>query len=270
MKLTRRDDVDITGTSLKYNKFDGSGNPAFKHEATVSTGYTEITSLANWHKFWWTTGMDYKDFRKQIKADYEGDWATLTDAEKKTLIEHNLWLSSETEANLNALYTSQERDDFKEVVLETLGVGDDIYSYDTTTQTITAANTHQDLDFSNNKDISSWDHVEGTAIFTCQKTGTYFCVVEVYMQKTSAGAKTGNMIALFDGAEIVGSHSGIDLITNDELSMYSSTFQFDGIKGKDLKVQIAGSATNVQVSAGPNPGSASVATSATINILHTG
>jgi len=267
MKLTRRDDVDITTDCLRFNRVDGSGNPGFKRETTVSSGYTDITTLINWELYWSHTGIKYKDFRKQIKDDYEPSWATLSDDDKKTLIRHNHWPDSETQENLDALYTSQQRTDFKVEVLKILDAGHDLYAYDTTTQTITTANTHQDLNFSKNADLSSWDHTEGAAIFTCQEKGKYLCIVEIYMQKTSAGAKTGNMIALYDGVEIVGSHSGVDLITNDEISMFSSTFQFEGDVGKDLKIQIAGSATNVQVIAGPNPGSAAEATSATINII---
>ena len=205
MLLTKRDDVDITGDTLSYERFDSSGNPAFKAETTVSTGYTDISSLKNWDAYWWGTTYKYKDFRDLIIADHRPDWATLSDDDKKTLVRNNGWPDSETEANLDLLYTSAERDIFTDQCLASLDAGDDLYAYDTTTQAITTANTHQDLDFDTNALTSSWTHVEGQAEFTCQKTGRYLCIVEVYMQKTTSGPKTGNMIALFDGVEIAGS-----------------------------------------------------------------
>lgn len=270
MLITRRDDVDITCDVLYYERVDTSGDPSFKAEGSVSSGYTDITSLDNWDKYWWNTAYVFKDFRDLLIADYLPSWAILSSADKKTLVRSNVWPDSESESNLDLLYTGAERDAFMEDSMARLDAGHNLYAYDTTTQAIAVDDTHQDLDFSDNTLTSSWKHTEGQAEFTCKKTGRYFCVLEVYMQKTSAGTRTANLRACFDGVEIPGSHSGIDLITNDEISMFSSSFQFDGVNGKDLIVEIAGNATNIQTVAGPNPGSATVATSATINIFYQG
>ena len=144
--------------------------------------------------------------------------------------------------------------------------GEDLYAAATDTQIISVANTHQALKFGAVEFTTAWTHSADTGIFTCKLTARYFCVLEVYMQKTSAGAKTANIRALFNSVEIPKSHSGIDMITNDEISMFSSSFQFDGVEDQDLKIEVAGSATAVQVVPGPNPGSATNAISAKINI----
>ena len=146
----------------------------------------------------------------------------------------------------------------------------DLYSYDTSTQPIITINEHQDVNFAQNYLASSWVHSPGSAIFTCKKTSRYKCIVEVYMKKTASGSQEANIIALFNGAEVPGSHSGIDLITDNEISMYSISFPFDGIEDQDLRIQVAGSNTNVQIVPGPNPGGASVVTSAKINIFYRG
>jgi len=113
MKLTKRDDVDFSGDVLIYDSAQES-NPRFKHEATVSTGYTELTSISDWHTYGRRAITVYSDFRNELIGNFIPNWATLIDGEKKLLIEHYVYPSTETPSNLDLLYTQAERDQFME------------------------------------------------------------------------------------------------------------------------------------------------------------
>jgi len=110
MKLTRRNDVDFSGEVLTYDSAQES-NPRFKHEATVSAGYTELTSISDWTTYGTKAIDSYKDFRNELIANFT-DWATYSNDDKKRLMQHYVWLSTETTANLDLLYTQTERDQF--------------------------------------------------------------------------------------------------------------------------------------------------------------
>jgi len=110
MKLTKRNDVDFSGEVLIYDSAQES-NPRFKHEATVSAGYTELTSISDWNNYAMKAIPKYSDFRNELIAVFT-DWATYSDDDKKILITHYVWPSTETTANLDLLYTQTERDEF--------------------------------------------------------------------------------------------------------------------------------------------------------------
>jgi len=110
MKLTKRNDVDFSGEVLTYDSAQES-NPRFKHEATVSAGYTELTSISDWTTHGTKAIGNYKDFRNELIANFT-DWATYSNDDKKRLMEHYVWPSTETTANLDLLYTQAERDQF--------------------------------------------------------------------------------------------------------------------------------------------------------------
>lgn len=110
MKLTKRNDVDFSGDVLTYDSAQES-NPRFKHEATVSAGYTELTSISDWDNYAMKAIARYSDFRNELVTQFT-NWATYSDNDKKRLIKHYVWPSTETTANLDLLYTQAERDQF--------------------------------------------------------------------------------------------------------------------------------------------------------------
>ncbi|TDI97049.1 MAG: hypothetical protein E2O29_02085 [Deltaproteobacteria bacterium] len=110
MKLTKRNDVDFSGEVLTYDSAQES-NPRFKHEVTVSAGYTELTSISDWCNHGMKAVSNYKNFRNELISIFS-NWATYSDDDKKKLIQHYVWPSTETTANLDLLYTQIERDEF--------------------------------------------------------------------------------------------------------------------------------------------------------------
>ena len=145
--------------------------------------------------------------------------------------------------------------------------GDELYATAISTQAMSIANTNQELDFGAPKCPTTWTHTTDTGVFTCRFTSRYLCKITVWVECTSGTAKMAGLRALFNGVEISGSHAGIDIPLSGEIKMLVSEFQFDGVSGQDLKIEIAGNDTVVQVVPGPNPGSASAVTSASIGIM---
>ena len=78
---------------------------------SLPANYTDITSLSNW-KLYWQDVYDIKAFRDVLLADYIGSWGGLSDDEKKILIEFHVWPSGTPDAELDALYTDDEREGF--------------------------------------------------------------------------------------------------------------------------------------------------------------
>ena len=113
MKLTKRNDVDFSGEVLTYDPAQES-NPRFKHEATVSAGYTELTSISDWCNHGMKAIPNYKNFRNELITRFT-NWATYSNDDKKRLITHYVWPSTETTANLDLLHTQTERDQFLEL-----------------------------------------------------------------------------------------------------------------------------------------------------------
>lgn len=77
----------------------------------VTNNATDITNLSNW-KTYWQDVYDIKAFRDVMIADYIGTWGTLTDDEKKILIEFHVWPLATPDVELDALYDDDTRDGF--------------------------------------------------------------------------------------------------------------------------------------------------------------
>jgi len=128
MKLTLHNDINslyIAG-SLSYNESDYVGIEKTKLETSVSTGYTDKLLAEEWDDLKWLLDYDYQKFRNELINTFASAavWDTLTDTSKKALVRNYVWKSSETTANLDFLYTQDERDTYLEGVLELLNTCD--------------------------------------------------------------------------------------------------------------------------------------------------
>lgn len=120
MKLTIHDDL-FSQVAAGTFSYDPSTYPTpCKFEVSVSAGYSEITDVADWNRYWPSVGIDYIDYRNYLIDTFEPTWGTLSDDQKKALIEQYVWPSETTGTELDALYTSIERLAFKENVVKTL------------------------------------------------------------------------------------------------------------------------------------------------------
>ena len=108
MLLTKHDSVTLASDGM-ITHGDLSGALPFKREATVSTGYSDVSSVNNWRRFWSYVGINYKVFRNTLISEYVGSWGTLNDAQKKTLVRNHVYPASTTTADLDALWTAAKR-----------------------------------------------------------------------------------------------------------------------------------------------------------------
>lgn len=86
------------GTVVKsWEDADLGGNPAFKFESTVSTGYEDITSVENINDYGFNLdGYDYKRVRDYLKTEVETiGWTNLTATQKTIAATHKIGTHAE-------------------------------------------------------------------------------------------------------------------------------------------------------------------------------
>ena len=120
MKLSVHNDLfpNLSDPSLKYS-------PTiipFQSSITVPSGFTDITNIDNWDKYWSYTNKNYKSFRNILIDDFVGDWNTLSSGNKKILVSNFVYPSGTTDGELDTLYTSAERTTFNTQVMTDLNI----------------------------------------------------------------------------------------------------------------------------------------------------
>lgn len=157
------------------------------------------------------------------------------------------------------------------------GVGvssaDYVSSYDSTLQTIAAANTFHNVTFNTNGSIDGWTHTPGTAAFGVAATGVYKIAFDGVISVTNGAAPlsyTASMRARVNGIEVPGSAVG----TADSVPAFSTTtanlartFIASLTAGDQLVIQVAGSTTVVTLSPSGVVSSVPVSASLTISRL---
>src|SRR3972149_2102523 len=98
---------------------EAGANPYIKAEATVSAGYADISSIAHSIGFAQFVKYSFNQLRNELMG-FNASWATLSDADKKLLIENYVYPSATPTAELDALYTQTERDAFRDEVIQKL------------------------------------------------------------------------------------------------------------------------------------------------------
>lgn len=83
MLITKRNDVIINGREISYDYDKESTGPHFQASDTVPSGYSDFSSIENWHLYGYETGKDYKVIRSEIKSLYQSiQWVNLSTTEK--------------------------------------------------------------------------------------------------------------------------------------------------------------------------------------------
>ena len=144
-------------------------------------------------------------------------------------------------------------------------VTDFVFASSDANQPLIAINTYQNLTFDLNNFVLGWSHTPGTGIFTCNRTAAYFCTLSVTVEKSGSGSPEAAIRATFNGAEITGSHFGMDITSNNTAFALSRAFYFSAVAGQNLIPQWAASNLSVFVTTAPNP-AGSTAISAGITI----
>ncbi|TXT28098.1 MAG: hypothetical protein FD136_2032 [Chitinophagaceae bacterium] len=114
--------IDTTGKKAYiddgFNWDDLGSNAPLKLEATVSAGYANITGINNLVNFGYMVG-GFNSIRNEL-INLIPQWTTFSDADKKLLIKNYVYPTTATTAELDALYTPAERDNFKLGIMENI------------------------------------------------------------------------------------------------------------------------------------------------------
>jgi hypothetical protein len=119
-----------------------------------------------------------------------------------------------------------------------------IYTFDTTTQTVTTANTFKDVTFNTGAQINKWTHGIGTPSFTNNQSGLYLIQYGAEVDATSGTASSVSVRAVLNGTEIAGSQSSSIALTPPNKLMLSRSFIASFTAGDILKLQFTGSSTS--------------------------
>jgi len=138
------------------------------------------------------------------------------------------------------------------------------FAYDTTTQTVGASNTFQDVTFNTNGEIDGWSHAASGANFTCPETARYLVSYDAVVQKTAAANATIELIAVLNGVEVAGSQAADLLNSNNRPQSLSKTFIVNATAAQVLKLQMAADSTNAEAT--PTGANATTPTSVVISI----
>jgi hypothetical protein len=121
------------------------------------------------------------------------------------------------------------------------------YAYDTTTQTVSVANTFQDITFNTNVLLDGWTHGAGGSFFTGTIGGVYSVTYTAIVNRTATPASTIELRALKDGSEIAGSQVGATLTANSVFSEVSNQFLVQITGGSTLRFQETASTNAAQI-----------------------
>lgn len=130
-----------------------------------------------------------------------------------------------------------------------------VFSYDTTTQTVSIANTFQDITLNTNAQLVGWTHIAGKPIFNCVRSGLYQVTYNVVSERTSgSGTISASVRATLNSIEIPGSQLSYDFVTNSQTISPSKTFIASFNAGDSLKFQYSAGSTACRMIAGDGNG----------------
>lgn len=148
-----------------------------------------------------------------------------------------------------------------------------LFVYDTTTQSVTTANTMQDITFNTNVELDGWTHSASSATFICTLPGKYLVRYDLEITDTSGVAIASTFSALVVRApsssiiftEIPGSQGCIQLgILSNQTLLLSRSFIITAQLGDQFKAQFTGSATTNELISGSGVGTTKPSASLTI------
>lgn len=141
-----------------------------------------------------------------------------------------------------------------------------VFAYDTTTQTVSIANTFQDLTLNTNGQLVGWNHSTKTPTFTCVQSGLYQITYTIVSEKTSgSGTISASVRATLNSTEIPGSQLSYDFVTNSQTITVTKPFMASFVTGDVLKFQYTAGSTACRIIA--NDGTGTTKASITVSII---
>jgi hypothetical protein len=100
---------------------------------------------------------------------------------------------------------------------------------------------------------NGWIHNDNTPTFKCNVSSVYSATVGFNVEKAGSGSPEAALIATKNGTEILGSHQGMDVTSNNTAFSLSRTFLFEAAEGDEIRVLFAASKTTVNIVTAPDP-----------------
>ena len=100
---------------------------------------------------------------------------------------------------------------------------------------------------------NGWVHNDNTPVMRCNTASFYSATVGFNVEKSAAGSPEAVLIVTRNGSEILGSHQGMDITSNNTSFALSRTFIFEAAKDDEIRVLFAASNIAVKIVAAPNP-----------------
>jgi hypothetical protein len=100
---------------------------------------------------------------------------------------------------------------------------------------------------------NGWIHNDNTPTFKCNVSSVYSATVGFNVEKAGSGSPEAALIATKNGTEILGSHQGMDVTSNNTAFSLSRTFLFEAATGDEIQVLFAASKTTVNIVTAPDP-----------------
>lgn len=110
--------IDSVGKIFTDNNFQWGElgiNTYLKWESVVSTGYQNITNPVNLDKY--TSNYNYLEVRNEM-ISLLSEWNGLDDNNKKAMVRNFVYPQGTSQADLDLLYTQNERNNYKEAIME--------------------------------------------------------------------------------------------------------------------------------------------------------
>jgi hypothetical protein len=138
-----------------------------------------------------------------------------------------------------------------------------VFACDTTTQTISTANTFQAIAFGAINQINGWTYAGD--VFDCNQSGLYLIQYDAEVETTASSAITTTLRAVLYGTnEIAGSESVVTMSVANQPFPVSKSFMVSASFGATLVFNIASTSTSAELAAGNASGTTNPSISCTI------
>lgn len=130
-----------------------------------------------------------------------------------------------------------------------------VFAYSDSSQTITQDGAFENITFSTNVHINGWTHDASTSApaFIAAQTGLYLIQYDAVLNQSGTDEARAEIQAVLDNVLVPGSQIVISLSGDNDISQeVTRTFLAQVVAGQELKFQLAGSTTDVQLFANPN------------------
>ena len=96
-----------------------AAQPPIKAEASVSSGYSDVSNPRNWRGLGVFVGYHGNKLRNELMT-FNASWGSLSTDNQKAMVEQYVWPDGTPGAELDALYSSAQRAAFRDAVIEAI------------------------------------------------------------------------------------------------------------------------------------------------------